>query len=106
MELTSELTSILNQSESSVADQGQGNLRTIAQVFESVADFVNETRVEIEPVVSFNFINFITIHSYDMHDKLLCFYLVHIQVVKNLVQSLDSLLQWNETVLVNESSSK
>ena len=70
MELTSELTSILNQSESSVADQGQGNLRIIAQVFESVADFVKETRVEIEPVVSFNrFINFVTIHSYDMHDN-------------------------------------
>ena len=101
MELTSELASILNQSESSVADQGQGNLRIIAQVFESVADFVNETRVEIEPVVSFNrFINFVTC----MHD--IVFYLVHIQVVKNLVQSLDSLLQWNETVLVNESSSK
>ena len=57
MELTSELSTILNQSESNVADQGQRNLRMVAQVFERVADFVNGSEIEIAPAVSLNLIN-------------------------------------------------
>ena len=54
MELTSELSFFLNQSENNVADQGQANLRMIAQVLESIAGFVNGSGIEfqIEPVVS------------------------------------------------------
>ena len=57
MELTSELSTILNQSESNVADQGQRNLRMVAQVFERVADFVNRSEIEIAPAVSLKLIS-------------------------------------------------